>query len=122
MPPAPARIRVCWENPFGTPRLILETRRGNQVVERPLGPRGILTLDQAAAVLERPRAAVLCEIRAGLLRPVRRRGRTVGVTVRACAEFLAEQRQDLVASRTVLDRVGRGRERLIPWDEARRRL
>jgi hypothetical protein len=58
-----------------------------------LGPRGLLDLDEAAEVLDRPRDQVLRAIRAGFLR-ARRRGGRVSVTLGACLDFLREEEED----------------------------
>ena len=80
-------------NPRGT----LTVVRARQGVPRVLGPRELLTLDEAAEVLGRPREHVERVIRAGFLR-VRRKGTRWYVTVQACQAFLAEERADLHAA------------------------
>ncbi len=117
------RIRVWRENPPApgagvTIERILPTGR---TVERELGPRGLLELDEAAVLLDRPRDQVLRAIRAGFLR-VRRRGRNLYVTVQACTDFLREEQADIKAQDRTLARIRAGGERVIPWEIARRRL
>lgn len=64
-----------------------------QTLEREVGPNDLLTLAEAAAVLERPVADVRRAIRTRFL-PARRRRRQVLVTVAACHRFLREERED----------------------------
>lgn len=115
---AQTRIHVFWENP---PRGALTVERAlpsGRTVERALGPRGLLDLDEAAAVLGRPRDQIIRAIRAGFLR-ARRRGQQRYVTVQACMDFLREERADIRAQEQTLERVRAGRERVIRWEIAR---
>lgn len=109
-------IRVFWDNP-PTGRLTIE--RGRMV--RELGPRGLLDLEEAAAVLDRPQRDVRRAIGSGFLR-ARRRGRQLYVTVQACTEFLEEEAHGAEASGRVLERIKAGRERVVPWEVARKQL
>lgn len=115
------RIRVWWENPPDTGLTIEHILPTGRTVERELGPRGLLDLDEAAAVLRRPRDQVLRAIHAGFLRS-RRRGRQLYVTLQACTDFLREEQADITAQERTLARIRAGRERVIPWEIARRRL
>jgi hypothetical protein len=69
-----------------------------------------LTLDEAAAGLERSRAEVLRSIRAGFLRPARR-GRRRYVTMKACRDYVRELLADLAVARA------RAGGRRIPAEE-----
>lgn len=89
------RIRALWANPPSDAALTLEYGDGTV---RDLGPRGLLDLDEAAAALQRSPAEVQRVIRAGFLRSTRRGLRRPYVTVRACHEFLAEERRDAAAA------------------------
>lgn len=116
-----SRIRVCWENPPGGALIIERDMPSGRTAERALGPRGLLDLDEAAAVLDRSRDEVVRAIRAGFLR-ARRRRQQLYVTVQACTDFLREEQADITAQERTLARVRAGRERVIPWEIARRRL
>ena len=72
-------------------------------------------------VLARPREAVQRSIRSGFLRAARR-GRCPLVTLKACIDFLAEERADGKAAQTVLSRARARGEQPIPADEVHRRL
>lgn len=95
---AATKIRVIWPNP-SEPRatLVRVTARGER--ERTVGPRGLLTLDEAAAVLDRSRADVVRSIRAGFLRATRREGRRY-VTMLACRDYVRDLLADLSVART----------------------
>jgi excisionase family DNA binding protein len=97
------------------PRGTLAVVRAGQRTARVLGPRELLTLDEAAEVLGRPREHVERVIRAGFLR-VRRKGTRRYVTVQACRTFLAEERADLDAAHA-----SRG-GRFIPAEEVFRQI
>ncbi len=118
----PTRIHVYWENPPGAALTIERVLPSGRTIERALGPRGLLDLNEAAAVLGRSRDEVLRAIRAGFLRATRRQisgarsGRRLYVTVQACVGFLREERADVEAARRA------GRERAIPWEIAQQRL
>ena len=88
----PVSVQIS-RNPRGT----LTVVRARQGAPRVLGPRELLTLDEAAQVLGRPREHVERAIRARFLR-VRRKGTRCYVTVQACRTFLAEERADLDAA------------------------
>jgi hypothetical protein len=115
------KIRVYWENPPGAALTIERLLPSGRIIERALGPRGLLDLDEAAEVLDRPRDQVLRAIRAGFLR-ARRRGRALYVTVQACTDFLREEQADIEEQERTLARIRAGREPAIPWEIARRRL
>ena len=106
----PAKMRVIWPD-LAVPRatLIRITVRG-QERERILGPRALLTLHEAAAVLDRSREDVLRSIRAGFLRPVRRGARQY-VTMAACRDYVRELLADLTVARA------RSRGPRIPAEE-----
>ena len=97
------------------PRGTLTVVRARQGAPRVLGPRELLTLDEAAEVLGRPREHVERAIRAGFLR-VGRKGSRSYVTVQACRTFLAEERADLEAAHA-----SRG-GRLIPAEDVFRQI
>ena len=101
------RIREYrWENPpTGAVYLRRDTSAGPEDERR--GPRSLLTLDEAAVVLERSPAEVVQAIRAGFLR-AQRRGSRVLVTPRSCRDFLDEEAEDRAIARA------RRREPTIP--------
>jgi excisionase family DNA binding protein len=111
-----ARLEVL-HNP---PTLTVKRLERNGTL-RVLGSRALLTLDEAAEVLRRPRGHVERAIRAGFLRTQRDSGRRY-VTVQACRAFLKEERQDMDASARARERAAERGERPIPWDVARQRL
>ena len=116
------RIHVYWENPPSAALTIEHVLPSGRTVERALGPRGLLDLDEAAVVLGRSRDQVIRAIRAGFLRATRRQisraraRRQLYVTVQACVGFLREERADVEAARRA------GREWAIPWEIVRQRL
>ena len=79
----------------------------NGRTEERRGPRSLLTLEEAGAVLERSTAEVVRAIDAGFLRALRR-GSQVFVTPSACSEFLREEQEDRALARD------RRRELTIP--------
>ena len=97
MSPA-TKIRVSWPD-LSVPRatLVQVTTRGEER-ERTVGPRTLLTVAEAAAVLDRSPAEVLRSIRAGFLRPVRRGSRRY-VTMTACRDYVRELLADLAVAR-----------------------
>ena len=107
---ASSKIRVAWPD-LAEPRatLIHVTSRGEER-ERTVGPRARLTLDEAAAVLDRSRGDVVRSIRAGFLRATRRGGRQY-VTMLACRDYVRELLADLTIARA------RSREPRIPAEE-----
>ena len=113
--PTATKIQVIWPNP-AEPRatLVRKTARG-RLRERIVGPRALLTIDEAAAVLERPAEHVRRAIEARLLRPVRRGGRRY-LTMRTCTEFRREEQSDLAVARSRLH------ERVYPAEEVYRQL
>ncbi len=117
-----SRIRVWRQNPPGSALTIERILPSGRTVERALGPRGLLDLDEAAEALGRSRAEVLRAIRAGFLRATRRQTpgararRRLFVTVQACVDFLREERADIEVARRA------GREQAIPWEIARLRF
>lgn len=91
--PATPTIRLIWPNPRELrPTLVRETPRGARG-ERRLGPRAVLSLAEAAVVLQRSAEEVRRAIRTGFLRACRRRPRPA-VTFRSCQEFLREEAYD----------------------------
>jgi hypothetical protein len=92
-----------------------------RVEQRELGPRDVLTVAEAAAILKRPVSEVRKDIRARFLRATRRKGRVV-VTVAACREFPDEEREDGEAVLNVAERIRRGEARLIPYEEVKKKL
>jgi len=118
---ARSRIRVWWENPPSAALTIERELPSGRTTERVLGPRGLLDLDEAAAVLGRSRDQVVRAIRSGFLRTTSRqisgaRTRRLYVTVQACVDFLCEERADVEAARRA------EKEPAIPWEIARQRL
>ena len=118
--PVPA-IVFRWHQPRAALLVTIERQVGNRTRARDVGPRGLLDLDEAATVLARPREAVRRSIRSGFLRAARR-GRCPLVTLKACIDFLAEERADGKAAQTVLARARARGEQPIPADEVHRRL
>ena len=114
-------IQFRWHQPRAALRVTIERQVGNRLLEREVGPRGLLDLDEAATVLARPREAVQRSIHSGFLR-VARRGRYPMVTLKACIDFLAEERADGEAARRALARARVRGEQPIPADEVHRRL
>jgi hypothetical protein len=98
------RIRVHRENPPDALRVTII--RGTR--ERVVGPRGWLTLAEAAAVMRRPVAAVRQSIRAGFL-PARRRGTATVLTLAAVDRYLREEAEDIAMVRARRRDAGRGR-------------
>jgi hypothetical protein len=116
---APA-IRVYRENPPGSRVTLVRTVRGRER-ERVVGPRGQLTLAEAAAVLDRPVAEVRKDIRAGFLRARRDRGQAV-VTLAGCDRFLREEREDGEGALAALEEMRRTGARPIPSEQVFREL
>jgi hypothetical protein len=90
------RLLVRWEKspPGVTPRLTVERAGRGKARSETLGPRGVLTLEEAVVALGAPSMdAVRRSIRTGFLQ-VRRRGSRYVVTVQECAKFLREMRAD----------------------------
>jgi hypothetical protein len=92
-----------------------------RVEQRELGPRDVLTIAEAAAILKRPVSEIRKDIRARFLRATRRKGRVM-VTVAACRRFLDEEREDGKAALDAAERIGRGEAGLIPYEEVKKRL
>lgn len=92
------RIRVYRGALSGTPRITVVREMRGRKSERNVGPRGWLSLEEAAALLARPPAVVARSIQNGFLR-ARREGRNVFVTLAACDQFLREEREDLAHAR-----------------------
>lgn len=116
-------VRVEWSNPppaswlkFAGPleATIVREAVAGRARRRKVGARARLTLDEAAAVLGRPRAYVERALRTGFLRPVR--GSRRHVTLRACVTFLQEEEHD---GRIAREREG---EPTIPAEEVYRTL
>ena len=121
LPRATSVLRFSWDNPAQR-GLTLERVIGARVLSsRHVGLRGQLDIEEAAAVLERSAEDVRGEIRAGFLRPVRGT-RPPRLTVHALVTFLAEERADRRAADRAHRRIVSGQDRVIPWEEARRRL
>jgi hypothetical protein len=112
------KVRVWWHNPPGaTARLTVESSGE----ARDVGPRGLLTLAEAAAVLDRSEADVRAAIRTRFLRAVRR-GSSLYVTLQALISYAREEQRDTeIADRTMRD-IRSGRVKLIPWKQVRERL
>lgn len=114
-------IQLRWHHPRTALRVPIERPVGNRLLEREVGPRSLLDLDEAATVLARPREAVQRSIRSGFLRTARR-GRYAMVTLKACVAFLAEERADDEAAQSARARARARGEQPIPADEVHRRL
>ncbi len=74
---------------------LVRESRGRRL-ERKVGPRGLLTLEEAAAVLARPVTMVRQSIRAGFLH-ARRTGGHLVVTLGACQRYLRDEVEDRAA-------------------------
>lgn len=118
-----ARLRVEWSSPppaswlklMGPLRATIVRETGDgRARRRKVGSRARLTLDEAAAVLGRPRAYVERALRAGFLRPIR--GSRRHVSLRACVAFLQEEEHD---GRIAREREGEPR---VPAEEVYRTL
>ena len=110
--PSIGKIRVIWPN-LSEPRATLfhKTQRGEER-ERTVGPRALLTLEEAAAVLDRSRADVIGSIRSGFLRATRRGGRRY-VTMLSCRDYVRELLADFAVARAR----SRGSRIRIPAEE-----
>ena len=117
--PTAPRLSVHWENRNSSPRITLARQVRGRTRERVVGPRGRLTLEEAAAVLQRPVREVRRSIRTGFLRAC-----TDGrhVTLAACHQFLVEEREDGEAAVTVMEKVHRGEMALIPAEQVYKEL
>ena len=113
------KTRVAWSHPGEARAMLVTTSSNGHIRERALGPRTLLTLTEAAVVLNRPVAEVRRAIDAGFLRAARRRPRTL-VTLRACHTFLDEERAD--GARAALEEMRRTGENPIPADVVFREL
>lgn len=100
-----AKPRVIWPNPPTPHAILVRSTRSGAEREVRVGPRALLTLDEASALLQRPREQVARAIRGGFLRPVRR-GRRRYVTMQACAAFVREELADLAVARARTQRNG----------------
>ena len=100
------RLRVNRDRQPGALRITI--LRGQ--TERKVGPRGLLTIEEAAAFMRRSPAVVQRSIAAGFL-PARRRGRQLVVTLAACDRYLREEAEDIAALRA------RRHQRRIPGEE-----
>ena len=116
-----AAIQVRWRHPRTALRVTIERRAGSRLLEREVGPRGLLDLDEVATLLERPREAVQRSIRSGFLRAARR-GRCPMVTLKACVDFLAEEQADGEAAQSAHARARARGAQPIPANEVHRRL
>ena len=91
-------IHVVWPS-RAEPRATLAFKtEGGRLRERVVGPRALLTIAEAAAVLDRPVAHVRRAIKACLVRAVRRGSRTY-LTMGTCVGFLREEKADLAVAR-----------------------
>lgn len=114
-----AQLRVHWESSNAQPRVTLARQVRGRTLERAVGPRGRLTLVEAAAILRRPVREVRRSIRTGFLRACAD-GRHV--TLAACHQFLIEERADGEAAVALMEKVRRGEMALIPWEQVHREL
>lgn len=117
------KVRVEWSAPpprswlkFAGPleATIVREAAGRRARRRKVGPRARLTLEEAAAVLGRPREYVQRAVQTGFLRPVRDSRRHV--TLGACINFLREEEHE---GRIAREREG---EPTIPAEEVYREL
>lgn len=108
-------LRVRCLNADGVLSVELTRTRSGKKQTRMVGLRGRLTLDEASALLQRPRREVDLQVRAGFLRARRVGGRRY-VTLQACIEFLLEEQYDVAMAD------GTPRGQLIPWEEVKREL
>lgn len=106
-------LRVRCLNADGVLSVELTRTRSGKKHTHMAGLRGRFTLDEASALLQRPRREVELQIRAGFLRARRLSGRRC-VTLQACIEFLLEEQYDVAMAD------GTPRGRLIPWEEVER--
>lgn len=113
-------IRVYHENLPGSRVTLVRTVRG-QELERVVGPRGRLTLAEAAAVLDRPEREVRRAITGRFLAAQRDRGQVV-VTLAACDRFLREEREDGEGALAALEEMRRTGARPIPSEQVFREL
>lgn len=102
--------RIVWPNPPAPSATLVRELKGGKTRQRVLGPRALLTLDQAAEVLQRKKADVQRSIRGGFLRSVRRGGRRY-VTLQACSDYVREVITDTTVARA------REHDREIPAEE-----
>ena len=114
-------LRAAWRTKVREPRVTLRREARGRVEERELGPRDVLTLEEAAAILKRPVSEVQRDVRARFLRATRRKGRVM-VTVAACRQFLDEERGDGEAALRVAERIRLGEAKLISYEEVKKRL
>lgn len=108
------KIRARWDDPAQPRATLIRTTPSGRTCARAVGPRTLLTLDEATAVLRRSREAVERSIRARFLRPILRNGRRY-ITMQACAAFRQEEERDLALARA------RTHEPTIPAAEVYRR-
>lgn len=109
-------LRVRCLNADGVLSVDLTRTRSGKTRTRAVGfRRGRLTLDEASALLQRPRREVGLYIRAGFLRARRTGGRRY-VTLQACVDFLFEEQYDLATCE------GRPKGPTIPAEEVFRQL
>ena len=86
------RLRIYRGRPTG-PLRITVVRAGGK---REIGPRGLLTIEEAALFMRRPAAAVRRSIAAGLLQ-ARSRGAQRLVTLAACDRYVRTEANDSAA-------------------------
>lgn len=94
-------IQVVWTDRAEPHATLIFKTQGGRLRERVVGPRALLTIAEAAVVLERPVAHVRRAIKARLLRAVRRGSRTY-LTMGTCVGFLREEKADLAVARARL--------------------
>ena len=99
--PTVMAIQVVWPDRAEPRAILIFKAEDGRLRERVVGPRALLTIAEAAAVLERPVAHVRRAIKARLLRAVRRGGREC-VTMGTCVGFLREEKADLAVARARL--------------------
>lgn len=110
-------ISVVWATPREARATIVRETPSGQRYERNIGPRALLSLAEAAVVLERPPEEVRRAIRTGFLRACRR-GRRAAVTFRACIEFLREEEYEGRMAKAAMEAGGPS----IPAEEVYRQL
>lgn len=94
-------IQVIWPNRAEPRATLVFKAEGGRLRQRLVGPRSLLSLQEAAAVLDRPVAHVRRAIKARFLRAVRRGSRNY-LTLRTCVGFLREEKADVAVARARL--------------------
>ena len=117
------RIECWWQNPPTELRVFLRIFTDGRRAERKVGPRGLLDLGEAAAVLRVPARAIRQAIERGDLRARRAHGQPF-VTFQDAVEWRdrEEDRFDQKAADQALRDMKAAGERPIPWEQARQQV